>query len=143
MANLFEAAATNPALITEIVDEIASAAAEAGADLSNNALQFVRLIAGNAVFREALQIRLRGLAATRGLELGAEAPESAEIATAKLTALQKLQKDNPTQVPVSTPIVFIFVAAALLFAPSTFRSTGGTLFGGDVVNAVEGVVPFP
>ena len=142
MANLFEAAATNPALITEIVDAIASAAAEAGADLANDAVAFVRLAAGNGVFKEALQSRLRGLAAARGPELAAETPETAEIAAAKLTALQKLQKDNPTQVPISTPIALIFIAAALLFAPSTFRTTGGTLFGADTVNAVEGVVPF-
>jgi hypothetical protein len=142
MVNLFEAAATNPALMTEVVDAIASAATEAGADLSSDAIRFVRLAAGDGVFKEALQSRLRGLAAARGLELIPETPASSENAAAILTALQQLQKDNPTQVPVSTPIVFIFVAAALMFAPSAFRSVGGTIFGADVVSEVEGIVPF-
>lgn len=41
----------------------------------------------------------------------------------------KAHKDNPTQVPISQPIALLFVAAALIFIPSVFKSTGGTLFG--------------
>lgn len=40
----------------------------------------------------------------------------------------KAHKDNPTQVPISTPIVLLFVAAALLFLPSVFQTAGVTLF---------------
>lgn len=40
----------------------------------------------------------------------------------------KAHKDNPTQASISTPIVLLFVAAALIFLPSIFKSTGGTLF---------------
>ena len=41
----------------------------------------------------------------------------------------KQHKDNPTQIPVGTPIALIFIAAALLFLPSVFGSLGKTLFG--------------
>ena len=51
----------------------------------------------------------------------------------------KAHKDNPTQVPVSVPIVFLFVAAALIFIPGIFKSAGGTLYGGDTAEAVAGV----
>lgn len=41
----------------------------------------------------------------------------------------KAHKDNPQQIPIGTPIALLFVAAALLFIPSVFKSAGGTLFG--------------
>ncbi len=41
----------------------------------------------------------------------------------------KAHKDNPTQIPISMPIALLFVAAALIFIPSVFKSTGVTLFG--------------
>jgi intracellular multiplication protein IcmD len=41
----------------------------------------------------------------------------------------KAHKDNPTQIPISMPIALLFVAAALIFIPSVFKSTGGTMFG--------------
>ncbi len=41
----------------------------------------------------------------------------------------KAHKDNPTQVPLSQAIAMLFVGAALIFAPSVFKSTGQTLFG--------------
>ena len=40
----------------------------------------------------------------------------------------KQHKDNPTQIPVGTPLALLFVAAALLFLPSMFQSLGTTLF---------------
>ncbi|HEY1975642.1 MAG TPA: hypothetical protein VGG89_03785 [Candidatus Baltobacteraceae bacterium] len=54
-----------------------------------------------------------------------------------------LAHENKTQTPLSTPITFIFVAAALIFAPSVFKSAGGTLYGetGET-SAVEGIMPF-
>jgi len=39
----------------------------------------------------------------------------------------KAHKDNPTQVQLSKPIALIFVAAALLFIPSVFKSAGTTM----------------
>ncbi len=41
----------------------------------------------------------------------------------------KAHKDNPTQVAISIPIAMLFIAAALLFMPSVFQSTGQSLFG--------------
>lgn len=41
----------------------------------------------------------------------------------------KQHKDNPTQVPIGTPIALVFVAAALLFLPSILGVTGQTVFG--------------
>ena len=41
----------------------------------------------------------------------------------------KQHKDNPTQVPVGTPIALLFIAASLLFFPSILSTTGYTLFG--------------
>ncbi len=41
----------------------------------------------------------------------------------------KQHKDNPTQIPVGTPIALIFIAAALLFLPTIFSTLGNTLFG--------------
>lgn len=41
----------------------------------------------------------------------------------------KQHKDNPTQIPIGTPIALLFIAAALLFFPSILSTTGATLFG--------------
>lgn len=41
----------------------------------------------------------------------------------------KAHKDNPTQIPIGTPIALVFIAAALLFSPAIFGTTGTTLFG--------------
>lgn len=42
----------------------------------------------------------------------------------------KQHKDNPTQIPIGTPIALVFIAAALLFLPSILGVTGSTMFGG-------------
>lgn len=41
----------------------------------------------------------------------------------------KQHKDNPTQIPIGTPIALVFIAAALLFLPSILSMTGYTMFG--------------
>ena len=41
----------------------------------------------------------------------------------------KQHKDNPTQIPVGTPIALVFIAAALLFLPSILSLAGETMFG--------------
>lgn len=48
-------------------------------------------------------------------------------------------KDNPTQQPISVPIALLFIAAALIFIPSVFRSIEKTIFGDP--DAVGGVDP--
>lgn len=54
----------------------------------------------------------------------------------------KMHKDNPTQVPIGTPIALVFIAAALLFMPSILSTTGSTIFGseGGSVAGPSGVV---
>ncbi|MCD6039393.1 MAG: hypothetical protein K0S27_793 [Gammaproteobacteria bacterium] len=55
----------------------------------------------------------------------------------------KAHKDNPTQVAISVPIAMLFIAAALLFVPSVFKTTGATLFGASgAVAGVSGVTSF-
>ena len=52
----------------------------------------------------------------------------------------KQHKDNPTQIPIGTPIALVFIAAALLFFPSVLSSLGGTMFeGGGTVAGATGV----
>lgn len=41
----------------------------------------------------------------------------------------KQHKDNPTQIPIGTPIALVFIAAALLFLPSVLDVAGYTMFG--------------
>ncbi len=41
----------------------------------------------------------------------------------------KQHKDNPTQIPIGTPVALVFIAAALLFLPSILGVTGATMFG--------------
>lgn len=49
----------------------------------------------------------------------------------------KAHKDNPTQVPLSKPIVFLAVAACLLFMPSIMKTAGKTVFGDSSKSAVD------
>lgn len=51
----------------------------------------------------------------------------------------KQHKDNPTQVPIGTPLGLLFIAAALLFLPSILGVAGQTLFGGGTVAGASGV----
>lgn len=55
----------------------------------------------------------------------------------------KAHKDNPTQVQIGMPIALLFVAAALIFIPSVYQSSGQTLFGASgTVAGVSGVTDF-
>lgn len=63
------------------------------------------------------------------------------FAVAAITGF-KAHKDNPTQSPISKPIVLLFVGAALLFAPSVFQSAGGTLFENGVQAGISGITSF-
>jgi len=45
----------------------------------------------------------------------------------------KAHKDNPTQVPVGTPIVLLFISVALIFLPTLFKVGGQTVFGSSKV----------
>lgn len=55
----------------------------------------------------------------------------------------KAHKDNPTQVAIGVPIAMLFIAAALLFVPSVFKTTGATLFGASGKQAgISGISSF-
>lgn len=55
----------------------------------------------------------------------------------------KAHKDNPTQIPIGTPIALLFVGAALIFVPTVFRVGGATLFGGSgSVAGASGIASF-
>lgn len=55
----------------------------------------------------------------------------------------KAHKDNPTQIPIGTPIALLFVGAALIFIPSVYKVSGSTLFGGSgIVGGVSGITSF-
>lgn len=43
----------------------------------------------------------------------------------------KAHKDNPTQVPLSQPIVLICIAAGLIFLPNLISTGGATMWGQD------------
>lgn len=54
----------------------------------------------------------------------------------------KQHKDNPTQIPVGTPIALLFIASALLFLPNILGVSGVTLFGqgGGTVAGPSGII---
>lgn len=55
----------------------------------------------------------------------------------------KAHKDNPTQSSLSTPIALLFIAAALIFIPAIFQTSGATLFGSYAATApVDGLASF-
>ncbi len=55
----------------------------------------------------------------------------------------KAHKDNPTQIPIGTPIALIFIAAALIFLPTIFGVVGKTLFNSTSgVGGISGVTSF-
>lgn len=55
----------------------------------------------------------------------------------------KAHKDNPTQIPIGTPVALLFIAAALMFLPTLFGVAGTTIFGSQAkVGGVSGVSTF-
>ena len=50
----------------------------------------------------------------------------------------KAHKDNPAQVPLSKPVVYIAVSAGLLFLPALMESASVTIFGGTSAAASSG-----
>ena len=47
----------------------------------------------------------------------------------------KQHKDNPTQIPIGTPISLVLIAAALLFLPTVLTTLGSTMFGAGATTA--------
>ena len=50
----------------------------------------------------------------------------------------KAHKDNPAQVPLSKPIVYLCVGAVLLFLPNVLSSAGQTIFGTTENSSISG-----
>lgn len=55
----------------------------------------------------------------------------------------KQHKDNPTQIPIGTPIALLFIASALLFLPSILDVASGTLFDSPRSAGAEGIAYTP
>jgi intracellular multiplication protein IcmD len=53
----------------------------------------------------------------------------------------KQHKDNPTQVPVGTPVSMVFIGASLLFFPTILTIAGNSIFGTTTTAGPTGVVP--
>ena len=116
--DLFQSAATNPELAQEVAAAISSVAA----------LGIVQLAAQDADFKASLTAALQDFASQHKLSFVAEEAASMGLAIESITKF-KAHKDNPTQIPIGTPIALLFVSAALLFAPSVLTTAGETLFG--------------
>lgn len=56
----------------------------------------------------------------------------------------KAHKDNPTQIPIGTPIALLFVGSGLIFAPSVMSTMGSTIWGaqGGSTGKISGVTSF-
>lgn len=50
----------------------------------------------------------------------------------------KQHKDNPTQVPIGTPITMLAISAALVFLPGVYSPLGSTIFGPDSTGEAGG-----
>ena len=55
----------------------------------------------------------------------------------------KQHKDNPTQVPIGTPIALVMIAACLLFLPSILGVAGQSIFSGGTVASSTGTAWAP
>lgn len=56
----------------------------------------------------------------------------------------KQHKDNPTNIPIGTPIAMLFIGAAMIFLPSIISTTGKTIFSSKgSAGGVSGVSTIP
>ena len=55
----------------------------------------------------------------------------------------KQYKENPQQMPLSTPLVLLFIGVGLIFIPAIFKTGGGTLFGASgAKSSISGLTSF-
>ena len=136
---LFESAVLNRELVRDVADAVDRVAASRNL-LVREAPGLVRLAAQDHLFRDALARALGEVAERHRLSFTPTVSAAPEKASGELEAFIN---SNPTQQAPDWPIVMMFVAAALIFAPSVFSATGGTMFGiAEFVNGVEGIEPF-
>lgn len=125
--------------MTQIADALQSAATKTGVSFNDDAQQMVSLAESNPQFKAAAQSALQQLAKTKNLTFDITTLSEAAGFVFSLAALVEFtqHKDNPTQIPVGTPIALLFVAAALLFVPTILSTVGTTVFGADGMAAAE------
>src|SRR5262249_10245608 len=106
------------------------------------ALSIVQLAEQDSQFKSAMAAALQDVASQHGLSFTVQAAASLETAGLAIAAITKFKahKNNPTQIPVGTPIALLFIAAALLFLPTMLGTASATMFGdSDVFKGVEGI----
>lgn len=54
----------------------------------------------------------------------------------------KAHKDNPTQIPIGTPIALLFVGIALIWSPTVFLKGGESMFDSGTVALTSGIDKF-
>jgi hypothetical protein len=98
--------------------------------------------------RAQLEREVAGGLARAGIDLGDPAVQARlagalGVPTAQIERVVASADASAGVTGISAPIVFLFVAAALIFAPSIFQSIGGTLFEWlSEMGEIEGVEPF-
>lgn len=50
----------------------------------------------------------------------------------------KQHRDNPTQIPIGTPVALLAVGIVLIFLPGIIKPAGETIFGNNATNAAGG-----
>jgi intracellular multiplication protein IcmD len=148
---------TSPQPTITLCDPTGTADAYTTASSVNGAIQIGPVQSGGSCATSALASVARTLATA--------SPSGSEVATqiGSLSSLAKLitagsyvagfgfalgaimkfkaHKDNPTQVPVGTPIALIFIAAALIFIPAILSSSGATIFNTGTLSPIDGSLP--
>ncbi|MBS1883321.1 MAG: hypothetical protein JSS97_10245 [Actinobacteria bacterium] len=106
---------------------VALAAAPAGQES-----QLERSVDGlTAAQRAELELRLSEGLAVAGVDLrdpSVQARLAGVLGVSQAEIRRAVGAVNASAEGISQPILFLFVAAALIFAPSAFRSVGGTLY---------------
>jgi len=117
--NLFEGAIANSAVATQIANAFVTAATQCG--VASDPVSIVQAALTNTAFGTALQSALATVAANNQLTF-----------------------NPPQQSQLPVPSAILFVAGALIFTPSVFKSVGGTVYGdgGGTVAPVDGISSF-
>jgi hypothetical protein len=120
-----------------------AAAAEAGGQESQLEQRVDRLSPGQ---RAQLERQLSDRLAEAGIDLhdpGIEARLAGVLGVSQAEIGRAADAANAPAESISRPILLLFIAATLIFAPSAFKSVADTLFGWlTETAAIEGIEPF-
>ncbi|MBS1861509.1 MAG: hypothetical protein JSS68_07330 [Actinobacteria bacterium] len=148
MARLFRSAlALTATAAILLAGPIGAAGVAVAADTAGQESQLERDVNGlSAAQRAELERRLSAGLAEVGIDLrdpSVQARLAGVLGVSQAEIRRAVEAANVPAESISQPILFLFVAAALIFAPSAFRSIGGTLYEWLAeVAAVEGIGPF-